>query len=246
MSLPGIRNHLLALLLAAALAAGPAWAGPKEGPLGRVDDFDQFPTGSFPTGWKARGGSGAEVYRINRDEEAFLAARSKGDAVAIAQDFKYSLSEYPILSWEWRALKLPAKGDERTKATNDSAAAIYVVFKGWFNPLSIKYVWSTTLAAGTLTESPYNSQTKIVVLESGPAKLGQWISEKVNVLEDYRRLFGQELESVQAIGLMTDSDNTNSTAEADYRRLEVGRSSSPAGQESARPAQAPSAARPTR
>lgn len=245
MNLTGTAKHLLTLLLAAALAAGPAWAGPREGPLGRIDDFDRFPTGSFPTGWQARGGSGEEVYRIGRGEEAFLAARSKGNAVAIAQEFKYSLSDFPILSWEWRALKLPVKGDERTKETNDSAAAIYVIFQGWLNPRNIKYVWSTTLAPGTLTESPYSSQTKIVVLESGPAKLGQWVTEKVNVLEDYRRLFGQDLESVQAIGLMTDSDNTRSAAEADYRRLMVGRGNS-AGRESPRPVQAPPATRPTR
>jgi hypothetical protein len=118
-------------------------------------------------------------------------------------------------------IELPKGGDERYKNTGDSAAAIYVIFEGRFRPKSIKYVWSASLPRGTITESPYNSKTKIVVMQNQSSPMNEWVSEKVNVYADYQRLFGGETESVQAIGLMSDSDNTQSTAVAHYKAIMI-------------------------
>jgi hypothetical protein len=96
-----------------------------------------------------------------------------------------------------------------------------VIFPGRFRPDNIKYVWSASLPIGTTTESPYNSKTKIVVLRNQGSPLGTWVCEKVNVYEDYKRLFGDEPGHVQAIGLMSDSDNTESIAQADYKEISI-------------------------
>ena len=188
-----------------------------------VEDFSAFEEGSFPEGWKSRGGEGSDVYRVRSDHELYLEANAKESAVTIAKKFEYDLTEYPYLSWQWRVTELPKGGDERYKKTGDSAAAIYVIFEGRFRPKSIKYVWSSSLPRGTTTESPYNSKTKIVVMQNQSSPIDEWVSERVNVYGDYQRLFGEETESVQAIGLMSDSDNTQSTAVAHYKAIMISR-----------------------
>jgi hypothetical protein len=96
-----------------------------------------------------------------------------------------------------------------------------VIFEGRFRPKSIKYVWSASLPRKTITESPYNSKTKVVVMQNQSSPMDEWVSERVNVYADYQRLFGGETESVQAIGLMSDSDNTQSTAVAHYKAIMI-------------------------
>jgi hypothetical protein len=214
---------LFLLLLASGIVGVAVLSSDEPEPVRTVEDFSSFEEGSFPEGWKSRGGEGSEIYRVRSDHEPYLEAHAKESAVTIAKKFEYDLTEYPYLSWQWRVIELPKGGDERYKKTGDSAAAIYVIFEGRFRPKSIKYVWSASLPKGTTTESPYNSKTKIVVLQNQSSPMGEWVSERVNVYADYQRLFGDETESVQAIGLMSDSDNTQSTAVAHYKAIMIGK-----------------------
>jgi hypothetical protein len=196
-------------------------SGEEPSAIRRVEDFSSFEPGTFPEGWKSRGGEGSIVYRVRSNKETYLEADAVNSAVAIAKEFEYDPKGYPFLEWQWRVLELPRGGDERFKKTGDSAAAIYVIFEGRFRPDNIKYVWSASLPLGTTTESPYSSKTKIVVLRNQSSALGEWVSEKVNVYEDYKRLFGGEPKPVQAIGLMSDSDSTGSRAVAHYKGIMV-------------------------
>ena len=212
---------LFLLLLASGIVSATIVLSDEPKLVRTVEDFSSFKEGSFPEGWKSRGGEGSEVYRVRSDHEPYLEADAKESAVTIAKEFEYDPTEYPYLSWQWRMIELPKGGDERYKKTGDSAAAIYVIFEGRFRPKSIKYVWSASLPRGTTTESPYNSKTKIVVMQNQSSPMDEWVSEKVNVYADYQRLFDAETESVQAIGLMSDSDNTQSTAVADYKAIVI-------------------------
>jgi len=186
-----------------------------------VEDFSRFAPGTFPDGWKSRGGDGSSVYTIKSNHETYLEAKAIKSAVTIARKFEYDLNEYPYLAWEWKVIELPEGGDERYKKTGDSAAAIYVIFPGRFRPDNIKYVWSASLPIGTTTHSPYSSKTKIVVLRNRFSPLRRWVSEKVNVYQDYKRLFGHEPEHVKAIGIMSDADNTKSRAIAQYKNIRI-------------------------
>ena len=209
---------LMAFLLVFAILSE---SGGQPAPVQRVEDFSSFKDGSFPEGWKSRGGDETHVYRVRSNHETYLEANAVRSAVAIAKKFAYALNEYPYLKWEWRVVKLPQGGDERFKETGDSAGAIYVIFEGLLRPDTIKYVWSASLPVGTTTQSPYNSKTKIVVVQNQHSPLGQWITETVDVYADYKRLFEREPKQVQAIGLMSDSDNTGSVAVAHYKGIAV-------------------------
>ena len=182
--------------------------------------FSEKEIGDFPADWKTREKAGKVVYSVQTDGSgAFLHAESQSNAHTIGLKASVSLEEHPYLQFSWRAIDLPAGGNEEAKKTNDGALGVYVVFEGWaMPPRSIKYVWSTTLPEGTVTTSPYSKRAKIVVLRSGEENLGRWIDEEVNVLEDYRRLYGEgDIPRVKAIGVLTDSDNTGTQSIGDYR-----------------------------
>jgi hypothetical protein len=222
MSKKGLVTVFLLCFLVWASVLVTALSGDEPRAVRTVEDFSSFEAGTFPEGWKSRGGDGGEVYRVRSDKESYLEANARNSAVTIAKNFQYDSIEYPYLMWQWRVIELPQGGDERFKKTGDSAAAIYVIFEGRFRPKNIKYVWSASLPVGTTTESPYSSKTKIVVLRNQGSPLGEWVRERVNVHADYQRLFGGKPEQVQAIGLMSDSDNTESTAVAHYRGIMIG------------------------
>jgi hypothetical protein len=212
------------LLLATVFCFSPAWASDETAEVRQVENFSKFEAGTFPEGWKclwSQEKESREIYSVRMDETAYLEARAVNSDVAIAKAFEYDLKEYPFLSWQWRTLELPAGADERYKETGDSAAGMYVIFPGKIRPYIIKYVWSTTLPTGTLTTSPFNDRTKIVVLRNHTTPIGTWVSEKVNVYEDYKKLIGQEPEPVRGIGIMSDSNNTRSRAEAHYRAVSI-------------------------
>ena len=110
---------------------------------------------------------------------------------------------------------------------SDAAARVYVYFetKGLpWQKRSLDYVWSASLPVGTILSSAYSSKSKIIVVESGPAHLGEWQGVERNLEDDYARCFGtQDLPDVIAIGLMSDTDNTGGSALAYFDELQVSR-----------------------
>ena len=79
----------------------------------------------------------------------------------------------------------------------------------------IGYVWDTTLPAGSVVRSESAGQVTYVVVRSGPADLGKWITESRNVSEDYRRIYGEDpAEKIEAVAIGIDSNDTKSRAEA--------------------------------
>lgn len=183
------------------------------------ETFQQYPAGVFPSGWKVRGSEATAqaVYHIAEEEgNRFLHAYANNQDVQIGIEHICEPQDYPILRWRWRATKLPLGANERAKKTNDSAAAVYVIFGSRLLPRAIKYVWSSTLAVGTRFDSPVYWRAKVVVLQRGPAEPGEWRQESVNFYQDYKDLFGFEPEKVRGIAVLSDSDTMTSISEAAY------------------------------
>ena len=127
-------------------------AAPAAGMVPFQETFQQYPAGVFPSGWKVRGSEATAqaVYRIAEEGgNRFLHAYANNQDVQIGIEHICEPQDYPILRWRWRATKLPLGADERVKKTNDSAAAVYVIFGSRLLPRAIKYVWSSTLAVGS-------------------------------------------------------------------------------------------------
>ncbi len=174
--------------------------------------------------WHTNKGEITDVYNIRTDStESFLSAESKNNDLFIIKECKVDLVQYPYLNFSWRAHELPERGNEYEKATCDIAASVYIVLKAsrW-RPRSIKFTWSTTLPENAYGKSPFSiwpARSDFNVVHTGDKDLGLWVHEKINVLEEYKKLYNkEEVKSltIEAISIMTDSDNTNSSARADY------------------------------
>jgi len=234
---------LLPVTLLCFFVAVTGWRGSNAEAQGRtavIEDFQEYASGIF-TRWLIRDAgkrAASSIYRIGSEGgNRYLAADSKRDSIQIARRVSWNLSAHPVLTWRWRARRLPAGGNESAGSTNDSAASIYVIFQRarvpflpWDKqPINvIKYVWSTTLPVGRVLNKSKEKlgviiyEGRFVVLQSGYERLGEWITESRNILEDYRRLFGSAPPGNPIlIAILTDSNATGSTASADYDDIAI-------------------------
>lgn len=198
--------------------------------------FGADEVGKFPSGWLSMDGKNAvKVYSVQAEgDKKFLHADSKGSRVQIGLEKKWALKEFPILQWQWRAVLFPIGTNEREKSGNDSVLGLYVVFGHWPFIRAIKYIWSDTLPVEASFNSPFSKGTKILVVRSGRSQMGRWVKEKRDVLFDYQQLFREEEKNPLATGIaiLTDSDNTNSSAIGDYADIQT---RGPSGETPTRP-----------
>jgi hypothetical protein len=187
-----------------------------------VDDFSKAPVGEFPVGWKARKDVANGVYQVAEDGgKRFVRADAKDVGVQAGKQFEWNVKEYPVLAWSWRPQEFPKGADERT-TKNDSALAVYAVFP--HTPVSVKsvkYIWSEKVPKGThIPQTGGNTQG--VVLRTNGGVGGDWVEERVNVAQDYKRYFKtDEVPKPEGIAVLTDSDDTSSRARGDYARFRV-------------------------
>ena len=191
-----------------------------------VGDFSKTTiVNGVPSGWEKKEDKGKLNCSIEKDEQGrpVLHLKSKGGSGGIHKAIEIDVKQYPYFTWKWKVTKIPPKGDVRKKSTDDQAGNIYVAFPGGFPELVrskiVSYLWDSNAAKGLMTTSPKRGNTKNIVLESGSEKLGEWITEKRNVFEDYKKLFGEEPPKTAKVSIWIDSDDTESEAEAFYDEL---------------------------
>jgi hypothetical protein len=191
--------------------------------LGTHWDFNADPIGSVPLRWEARGGSVQSTYHIKADADGnrYLAARSQGTGVQLGIELQVQPQECPVLAWRWRVWELPLDAGERHLKTLDSAAAVYAVFGSRLFPRILKYVWSTSVPAGSAFKHPSSGRMAIIVVNSGPDSLGRWQPVRRDLIEDYKEAFGSMPGTLIALGVKTDSDSTRSSAQADYDDIQL-------------------------
>ena len=179
----------------------------------------RLPSDGVPPGWTLKEFAGHAAIELVRSD-GHLAARlhSERASFAIHRDVVVELREFPYLSWTWKVTRLPAGGDVREAARDDQAAQLYVIFPRWPSPRTasdvIGYVWDSRAPAGTRIKHPRADNVRVVVVESGPARLGEWRTYERNVAADYTALFGRQPPRVGKLAVMVDSNDTRGEAEA--------------------------------
>jgi hypothetical protein len=130
------------------------------------------------------------------------------------------IQKYPWLNWRWRIENRLDIENETVKAGDDYAARIYVVVSGGLLPWrtrAISYVWADGAARGDTWENAFAGKNAMMMaLKSRPDALSTWYTEKRNVYEDLKRLFGIEFQFINAVALMTDTDNSHGQVNAYY------------------------------
>jgi len=183
----------------------------------------EYHVGAFSSeglrGWETKSFRGATDYSLIRDDgRTVVKATSKGTASGLFKKVQLDPATFRYLRWSWKVSDIVKNGDETTKAGDDYAARVYVVFPGRFfwQSKAINYIWANRLAKGGALPNAFTSHAMMLAVESGPERAGQWITEERDILADYRRLFGDDPREIGAIAIMTDTDNTGSEATAWY------------------------------
>jgi hypothetical protein len=174
---------------------------------------------------------------------SFLITASDASASAIVYNKMFNVYEYPHMRWRWRVDNVYTKGNPRDKSGDDYPIRVYVIFQydpskaeftdkvsygiaktlyGKYPPHStLNYVWTGHMFAERIITSPYTDKAKMIIMEKGRNRLGTWVEETVNILEDYRKAFGKEPPATAGVAIMNDSDNTGEKAVSYVEYIEV-------------------------
>lgn len=190
-----------------------SWAGSEFVDIARFSHSDL-------SGWRSKTFSGVTRYALaNKNGRTVLRADSKAAASGLYREVSVELGETPILNWTWQVGGVVAGADERTRAGDDYAARVYVIFSGgliFWRTRAINYVWSNKQPTGAHWPNAYTGNAHMIAVESGSDRVGEWVEERRDVRADYRRVFGEEPGRVDAVAIMTDTDNTGAMATAWY------------------------------
>jgi hypothetical protein len=225
-------------LLVVAACTGLVLAGPD---VVRVGAFStQDPAQDTPEGWApisfADIDTRTEYDLVRRDSTVVVRARSDGGAAGLATEQRVDLTEYPVLEWRWKVDGIVEDGNAREKEGDDYPARLYVTFdyddlglvdRAKLTTLralgydeiptrALNYIWANRVAKATFLENAYTDWVVMVAVRSGEAEAGTWVTERRNVLQDYRAAFGGDPPPVNGIAIMTDTDNTDGEATAYY------------------------------
>ena len=170
--------------------------------------------------WQEKVFKGETRYSFDsRSGRPALFADSRGTASGLYREIRIDLNRTPWLNWSWRVDRVLGSIDERQKAGDDYPARVYVVVSGgaaFWKTRSLVYVWSSNQPVGATWNSAYTDNVRMMALRSGTAEAGRWVEEKRDVRADFRRLFGEDIDTLDAVALMTDSDSSGQTASAWY------------------------------
>ena len=127
------------------------------------------------------------------------------------------------LRWRWRIDSVATNGSERELSKFDHAARVFVAFDTFIGPpRTLNYLWANVETPGTMLPHPKSSRAQLIVLESGNAKAGQWITEERDVAADWRRVFPDKpVPKVVGLGVMTDGDSLGQKLTGAYADIEL-------------------------
>ncbi|MFH1406540.1 MAG: DUF3047 domain-containing protein [Candidatus Omnitrophota bacterium] len=191
--------------------------------------FFEFDEESALKEWTEKIFKGRVYYNVERSkQDSFVHALSQDAASGFYYRVRINALKYPMVSWKWKVARFPqvAEKDGAQLAGNldDFAARVYLIFpSGSFRTSRcIEYVWDEHLPQGTITDSAWGKNVKIIVVRSGLDK-DRWYKEERNVYEDFKTAFGYNTKlNIGAVAFMTDTDNTGGTAEAYYDDIKIG------------------------
>ena len=172
---------------------------------------------------KVRGAKAETLYSIGSNENGnFLKAEANNAASGLGKEIKISLNKTPYLNITWKVEKDLKGIDERSKKGHDYAARVFVVKKTGATPLSnraMNYVFSSNENVDVSHPSPYTKKSIDYVLATTKKNLNEWVTVKVNVKEHFKKFHDLELDEINGIAIMADTDNSKLNSVAYYQNI---------------------------
>jgi len=215
----------------------------QEGAVVDAARFSVLPPGSSYTGeweqWAILPGNVPTDYRlVERDGVVVVEAYSPQGGSALSRKIRIDPRRNPVIEFRWRVPRDSGAGGADGPSRASPPVRLSLAFDGdpakldledrtklrmakalTVNGLpyaSLLYVWLNRLPKEAVYPSPHTDRVRHIVVESGEARLDQWVSVRRNVLEDYRRAFGEEPGDIVAVGIMTDYGDNESPRRAFY------------------------------
>ncbi|MEO6110583.1 MAG: DUF3047 domain-containing protein [Nitrospiraceae bacterium] len=232
------RRILQFVLILIGLLIAPVVARAESPSTIEVGKFSSWMVGqAMPDGWKPLTFKKIPKHTsyevVKEGESVVVKAMSDASASGLTKEVRIDPKEYPIIRWRWRVENLLKRSDVNRKDGDDYPARLYVTFeydpektsfskkltykagRAIFGDIPIgalNYIWETKTRIGTIVENAYTNFAQMIVVESGPQKVGIWVDEERNIYEDYKRAFGEEPPMINGVAIMSDTDNTKERA----------------------------------
>lgn len=223
------------------LSPHDALAAPPE-----IARFSAMQAGQSITGWTAfkpaPKASDTDYLLVQDGDRTVLKATARASMSGVIHPVRVDIREFPVLRWRWKVAGPVKSADMMTKEGDDYAARVYVMFDYPLDKLSfgtrtkikiaesvygqkiptaaLNYVWDNRYPIGTIQFNAYTDRARMIVMESGSARAGQWITETRDLAADFRAAFGDDPPDIVGVALATDTDNTGETAAAWYGDIE--------------------------
>ena len=172
---------------------------------------------------KVRGAKNKTIYSIgNNDKGNFLKAVANNSASGLGKEIKIDLNKTPFINITWKVEKDLSGIKENTKKGHDYAARVFVIKKTGATMLSnraINYVFSSNNNVGSNFPSPYTKKSIDNVLASTKDNLNEWVTVKANVKEDFKRFHNLEINELDGLAIMSDTDNSKMKSIAYFQNI---------------------------
>ncbi len=172
---------------------------------------------------KVRGADNKTNYSIGSNENGnFLKATADNAASGLGKELKIDLSKTPFINITWKVEKDLSGIKEDTKKGHDFAARVFVIKKTGATPLSnraINYVFSSNNEIGFNSPSPYTKKSIDSVLSTTKNNLNEWVTVKVNVKEDFKKFHNLDVNELDGLAIMSDTDNSKMKSIAYFQNI---------------------------
>ena len=158
----------------------------------------------------------------SNDKGNFLKAEAQGVASGLGKELKINLNKTPYINITWKVEEDLSGIEENSKIGHDYAARVFVIKKTGATALSnraINYVFSSNKSIGENWPSPFTKKSIDYVLSTTKEHKNEWVTVKANVKEDFKTLHGLDVNELNGVAIMTDTDNSKLKAVSYYQNI---------------------------
>ena len=152
----------------------------------------------------------------------YIKAEAEGTGSGLGKEILIDLNKTPFINITWKVEKDLSGIVENSKKGHDFAARVFVVKKTGATALSnraVNYVFSSNNSIGKNWRSPYTKKSIDYVLATTKNNLNEWVTVKANVKDHFKQLHNLDIEEIEGVAIMTDTDNSKLKAVSYYQNI---------------------------
>ncbi len=182
----------------------------------------EFTEDEFKT-LKVRKVKGKTSWSLGFNENGnYIRAEAEGTGSGLGKEIQIDLNKTPFINITWKIEKDLSGIVENSKKGHDYAARVFVIKKTGSTALSnraVNYVFSSNNPINEYWASPYTKKSIDYVLATTKKNLNEWVTVKANVKEHFKILHNLDVDLINGVAIMTDTDNSKLKAISYYQNI---------------------------